>query len=49
MNKKRDHEAENRGARYQPSKRPNQFAQEPGSKPPNKMDRERDYEDDKTA
>jgi hypothetical protein len=49
MTKTTDREAENRGARYVPSKRPNQYAQEPGSKPPGKKDRERDYEDNKTA
>ena len=49
MNNKTDHEAENRGAPYRPSKRPNHYAQQPNSKPPDKKDRERDDEDNKTA
>jgi hypothetical protein len=49
MTGKFDREAENRGVRYQPSKRPNHFAQQPKSKPPDKKDRERDDEDNKTA
>jgi hypothetical protein len=49
MTKKVDHEAENRGVRYEPSKKPNQYSQELGSKPPTKQDRERDNEDNKTS
>ncbi len=47
--KHKDHEAENRGVRYEPEKRPNEYAQNSDAKPPRKQDRERDYEDNKTS
>lgn len=49
MSEKRDHEAENRGAPYEPSKRPGHVSQEPGAKPPRKEDRAREHEDNKTG
>jgi len=49
MTKKRDHEADNRGAPYEPSKKPNHFSQEPGAKPPRKEDRERDQKNNETS
>jgi len=49
MPAKRDHETENRGTRYEPSKRPDQYAQNTDMKPPQKKDRARDNEDNKTS